>query len=103
MQHDKILQLDPIIHAPNRLAILSILISVESAKFTFLKESIGITDGNLTTHLAKLEANRLIAIKKKFVGKKPQTTCAITEKGRDAFKAYLEKLEQIISEQKENT
>ncbi len=102
MQHDKILQLDPIIHAPNRLAILSILISVESAKFTFLKESIGITDGNLTTHLTKLEANGLITIKKKFVSKKPQTTCAVTEKGRYAFKAYLEKLEQIISGQKEN-
>jgi len=101
MQHEKILQLDPIIHAPNRLAVMSILITVENAKFTFLKESIGITDGNLTTHLTKLEKNGLITIKKKFVGKKPQTTCAVTEKGRQAFKTYLETLEQIISGQKE--
>ncbi len=100
MSHEEILALDPIVHAPNRLAILAILINVESANFTFLKESIGITDGNLNTHLTKLADHELIEIKKAFVGKKPQTTCMITEKGRQAFLNYLSSMEQIIKNQK---
>jgi len=100
MDQNLILQLDPIIHAPTRLAILSILVTVENANFTFLKESIGVTDGNLSTHLSKLEANGIITIKKTFKGKKPQTICAITKKGRDAFKKYLDQLENIIQTQK---
>ncbi len=100
MKHEKILQLDPMIHAPTRLAILSILITVKNANFTFLKESIGTTDGNLSTHLTKLENNGLVKIKKTFQGKKPQTICAITEKGRRGFKKYLEQLEQIVQAQK---
>lgn len=102
MKHDKIMNLDPIIHAPTRLAILSILITVDNANFTFLKESTGTTDGNLSTHLTKLEESGYVSIEKKFVGKKPQTTCAITKKGRTAFEKYLEQLEQIVQKQKEN-
>jgi len=101
MKHEKILQLDPIIHAPTRLAILSILISVENANFTFLKESIETTDGNLSTHLTKLENSGLVKIKKTFKGKKPQTICAITEKGKKGFKKYLDQLEQFVQIQKE--
>lgn len=102
MKHDEILNLDPIIHAPTRLAIMSILISVENANFTFLKESTGTSDGNLSTHLTKLEESGYVSIEKKFVGKKPQTTCAITKNGRVAFEKYLEQLEQIVQRQKEN-
>ena len=102
MNHEKIRQLDQVIHAPTRLAILSILITVDNASFTFLKESTGTTDGNLSTHLTKLEESGYISIEKKFVGKKPQTTCAITKKGRTAFEKYLEQLEQIVQKQKEN-
>jgi len=100
MDHDKILNLDPIIHAPTRLAILSILITVENANFSFLKESTGTTDGNLSTHLTKLETHGLITIEKTFKGKKPQTICAITGKGRKGFYTYLEQLEQIVRMQK---
>ena len=100
MDHEKILNLDPIIHAPTRLAILSILITVENANFSFLKESTRTTDGNLSTHLTKLETNGLITIEKTFKGKKPQTICAITEKGRQGFYTYLEQLEQIVRMQK---
>ena len=100
MKHEKILQLDPIIHAPTRLAILSILITVENANFTFLKDSIGTTDGNLSTHLTKLENSGLVKIKKTFKGKKPQTICAITKKGEKGFKNYLDQLEQIVQAQK---
>ena len=103
MDHEKILQLDPIIHAPTRLAILSILITVESANFTFLKESTGTTDGNLSTHLTKLEEAGYISIEKSFKGKKPQTNCAITTMGRKAFEKYLDQLEQIVQMQKEKS
>jgi len=100
MNYEKILQLDPVIHAPIRLAILSILITVKHANFTFLKESTETTDGNLSTHLTKLEESKYITIKKTFKEKKPQTICAITEKGRKAFMKYLEQLEQIVQIQK---
>ena len=100
MDHEKILKLDPIIHAPTRLAILSILITVENANFSFLKDTIGTTDGNLSSHLSKLEANGFVTIQKTFKGKKPQTICAITEIGRIAYLKYLEQLEQIIQMQK---
>jgi len=100
MDHHEILQLDPIIHAPIRLAILSILITVDHANFTYLKETIGVTDGNLSTHLTKLEASGLITIEKTFKDKKPQTLCAITGKGRDAFKNYLDQLERIVTSKK---
>ena len=103
MNHEKILQLDPIIHAPTRLALLSILITVESANFTFLKQSTATTDGNLSTHLTKLETHGLITIEKMFKGKKPQTICAITEEGRMAFNKYLGQLEQIVRMQKDKT
>ncbi len=100
MDHEKILKLDPIIHSPTRLAILSVLISVENANFTFLKESIKTTDGNLSTHLSKLEESGYITIKKMFKGKKPQTTCTITLKGREAFENYLDQLEMIVQMQR---
>ena len=103
MDQEKILQLDPIIHAPTRLAILSILIAVENANFTFLKEATQTTDGNLSTHLTKLEESGYIKIEKMFKGKKPQTLCEITNKGRKAFKTYLEQLEQIVQMQKGKT
>ncbi|MBN2008318.1 transcriptional regulator [candidate division KSB1 bacterium] len=100
MQHDKILQLDAVIHAPSRLAILSILIGVESSTFAYLKEATGTTDGNLSTHLTKLESAGYITIEKMFVGKKPQTNCAITPAGRSAFENYLSQLEQIVKMQR---
>lgn len=103
MSHEQILKLDPLIHVPTRLAILSILATVKNANFTFLKDALGTTDGNLSTHLTKLETNGFITIQKSFKGKKPQTICAITEKGRKAFIKYLEQLDQIIRIQKNIT
>ena len=101
MENDEIMNLDPVIHSPNRLAILSILISVKSARFMYLREVTGMKDGNLSTHLSKLEAEGYITIKKSFEGKKPQTTCAITRKGSAAFDTYLASMERIVLEQKE--
>ncbi|NOY77101.1 MAG: transcriptional regulator [Calditrichaeota bacterium] len=88
--------LDPMIHSPVRLAILSILISVESADFTYLKETIHVTDGNLSTHLSKLEGAGLISVEKSFRGKKPHTTFSITPEGRARFEKYVKALEKMI-------
>ena len=100
MNHEHILELDPLVHAPVRLAVLSVLAGAEDADFVFLRESIGTTDGNLSTHLARLEEAGYVRIRKAFVGKKPHTTCAITRRGRKAFVAYLEQLERIVQGQK---
>ena len=100
MSHEHILELDPLVHAPVRLAVLSVLAGVEDADFVFLRESIGTTDGNLSTHLARLEEAGYVRIRKTFVGKKPHTTCGITRKGRKAFVTYLEQLERIVQGQK---
>jgi len=96
MVHEDILGLNPIIHAPIRLAIMSVLITAEEADFTYLKEVTQTTDGNLSTHLTKLENNGFIAIKKSFKGKKPHTTCSLTVEGKKAFMQYLDQMEQII-------
>ena len=97
MKPDTILQLDPLIHAPTRLAILSVLIAVEEANFSYLKEAINTSDGNLSTHLSKLESGKLITIKKTFKGKIPQTLCRITEKGKKALSDYLSQMEKIVA------
>jgi DNA-binding PadR family transcriptional regulator len=100
MNPEQISKLDPVVHAPIRLAILSILVTVEDANFSYLKDTIGTSDGNLSTHLTKLETSGYVHIEKKFVGKKPQTICAITETGRTALKKHLEQLEKIIEMQR---
>ena len=89
-------QPDHLIHAPVRLAILSALISVKEADFNFLKEAIDTSDGNLSVHLSKLEDAGYIEINKSFVGKRPRTSCTLTDKGRKAFKNYVETIEQYI-------
>ncbi|MBN2425235.1 MAG: transcriptional regulator [Calditrichaceae bacterium] len=100
MKPEQILELDAVVHTPIRLAILSILTGVESADFTFLKKTINTTDGNLSTHLSKLEEAGYITITKSFKGKRPLTTCSISETGRKAFLLYINQLEQIIKMQK---
>jgi len=93
---EKLQELDPIIHSRIRLSILSILISVKKADFVYLKEATGTTDGNLSTHLTKLENAEYVKITKEFVGKKPRTTCSITNKGKEAFSKYVKTLELFI-------
>ena len=96
MAPDRFEPLDPVIHSQVRLAVLSVLASVRQADFNFLKKTTETTDGNLSTHLAKLEEAKYIRVKKYFVGKKPRTTCAMTEKGRAAFSQYLKALESYF-------
>ncbi|MBX2962734.1 MAG: transcriptional regulator [Cyclobacteriaceae bacterium] len=89
-------ELDPLLHSQLRLGIMSILMSVESAEFTFLKEKTNSTAGNLSVQLDKLSEAGYINIEKSFKGKKPLTTCKITKKGIKAFEEYVNALKQYI-------
>lgn len=89
-------QMDDIIHSRIRLAIMALLASVERAEFTFLREQIKATDGNLGTHLKKLEDAGYVAVHKHFVDRKPLTQYALTRKGRQAFAQYLQRLEKLL-------
>ena len=96
MEEHIAVKLNKAIHQKARLGIMSILMASEEAEFNYLKERLKLTDGNLSTHLSLLEKEKYIRIKKKFIKKKPKTLCQMTEKGRQAFKEYLENLEKII-------
>jgi predicted ArsR family transcriptional regulator len=89
-------KIDTLIHAPVRLRIMSALLPVEHLSFKALKEAVGATDGNLATHVGKLEAAEYVSMSKQFVGRKPQTTYAMTDKGRAAFVAYLDMLSALL-------
>jgi len=89
--------LDPLLHSQLRLAIMSLLISVETAEFTFLKEKTNSTAGNLSVQLDKLSEAGYIGIEKGFKGKKPLTTCKITPKGIKAFEDYVNNLKTYIN------
>ena len=89
--------LDPLLHSQLRLAIISLLISVETAEFTFIKEKTNSTAGNLSVQLDKLQEAGYISIEKSFWGKKPVTTCKITRKGIKAFEEYVNNLKQYIN------
>lgn len=90
-------ELDPLLHSQLRLAVMSILLSVESAEFTFLKEKTDSTAGNLSVQLDKLAEAEYIVIEKSFKGKKPLTTCKITRKGIKAFEDYVNALKSYIN------
>lgn len=80
----------------NRLGIMSILIVNDSYDFNSLKAALGVTDGNLASHLRALEENNLIMVNKKFIGKKPNTSYSATENGEKLFREHLKALEDII-------
>lgn len=80
-----------------RLGIMSILMVNESIDFNSLKELLDVTDGNLASHLAALEKNRLIEVQKQFIGRKPNTSYNITKTGRKAFSEHIEYLEKIVN------
>ena len=88
--------LDPLLHSQLRLGVMSLLMSVESAEFTFLKEKTNSTAGNLSVQLDKLAEAGYINIEKSFKGKKPLTTCKVTRKGIKAFEDYVNTLKQYI-------
>ena len=89
-------QLDPLLHSQLRLAVMSLLIGVDSAEFVFIKEKTGATAGNLSVQLDKLSSAGYISVTKSFRGKKPLTTCSITKVGIKAFEDYVNNLKQYI-------
>jgi len=89
-------ELNPLLHSQLRLAVISILISVEEADFVFLKEQTGATSGNLSVQIEKLKEAEYIIILKTFRGKMPRTICKITQKGILAFEEYVQVLQSYI-------
>ncbi len=89
--------LDPLLHSELRLAIMSILINADNADFNYIKEKTGGTSGNISVQLDKLNKAEYLTISKGFKGRMPQTTCSITEKGREAFEQYLEALKTYFN------
>ena len=90
--------LNKLVHEPARLAILTALSACSSADFLFLQRLTGLTKGNLSTHLSRLEEAGLVEIEKGFVGKKPNTRASLTEKGRNAIERHWTMLENLRRE-----
>lgn len=89
-------ELDPLLHSQLRLAIISLLLSVEEADFNYLKEKTEATSGNLSIQLDKLSNAGYIEIRKEIVDKKPRTSCRLTQKGRDALDVYVASLREYL-------
>ncbi len=94
---EDIAALDKLIHEPARLAILTALSACQSADFLFLMRLTGLSKGNLSSHLSKLEQAGLVQIRKGFIGKKPHTEVALTENGRAAIEHHWQRLDHLRS------
>ena len=88
--------LDPILHSQLRLAIVSLLISVKEAEFTFIREKTGASAGNLSLQIQKLKEAGYIEVTKQFKDNYPQTICRITKEGIEAFESYVKVLREYI-------
>jgi DNA-binding MarR family transcriptional regulator len=93
-----LLDLDRVIHEPARLTIVAILSAVDSADFLYLQRETGLTKGNLSAHLSKLEEAGYVGIEKTYRGKVPLTLCCLTESGQAALKQYRRQLELLANE-----
>ena len=91
-------EIDRLIHEPARLQVISLLYVIESADFTFLMNQLGLTWGNLSAHITKLEEGGYVAVEKGFKGKRPQTMLSLTKQGRKAFQAYRQTMKQMLDE-----
>jgi DNA-binding MarR family transcriptional regulator len=89
---------DPLLHQEVRSKLVSLLIANEELPFKALKEYLKVTDGNLSSHLNKLESAKYVKIEKSFEGKRPKTVVFITKEGKRAFKKYIEELKKFIEE-----
>ena len=92
----KVAEVDRLIHEPARLMITTILSTVESADFLYLERETGLTKGNLSSHLSKLESAGYIEIEKTYRGKIPLTVCKLSERGEKAFRNYRDQLKYIV-------
>lgn len=93
----RIADIDRIVHSPARLMILALLAVIDSADFTFLMTQSGLTRGNLSTHLRKLEEVGYVGIQKKFVENIPRTLIRLTDTGRQAIQDYRDNMQQVVA------
>ncbi len=100
MNPEPFLHLDRLIHEKGRLAIMSMLAASPELSFTELRDTLGMTDGNLTTHLRALQQEGYISVAKSYQNNRPLTTCSLTVAGRKAFAEYINLLEQIVRQNK---
>ncbi|MEI7938835.1 MAG: transcriptional regulator [Verrucomicrobiota bacterium] len=100
MNPEPFLQLDRVIHEKGRLTIMSMLAATPELSFTELRDGLGMTDGNLTTHIRTLQQSGYLSVTKSFQNNRPLTTCALTVAGRKAFTNYINLLEQIVRQTK---
>ena len=96
MNPEPFLQLDRVIHEKGRLAIMSMLAATPELSFTELRDTLEMTDGNLTTHIRTLQEAGYVSITKSYQNNRPLTTCSLTAAGRKAFTQYVDLLEQIV-------
>ena len=88
--------LDPLLHSQLRLAVMSVLMNLDEADFVYIKQQTQATAGNLSVQLEKLAEAGYVTIEKGFAGKKPRTTCRVTEKGKEAFAVYVDTLRDYL-------
>jgi len=93
---ESIASIDRLIHEPSRLTIMAHLYVVDDADFLFLVRQTGMTWGNLSVHISKLEAAGYLQVKKEFLGKKPHTVVSLTKQGRKAFEAYRKGMKDVL-------
>ena len=96
MNPEPFLQLDRVIHEKGRLAIVSMLAASPELSFTELRDALGMTDGNLTTHIRTLQEAGYLSVTKSFQNNRPLTTCSLTASGKKAFTRYINLLEEIV-------
>ena len=89
-------EIDRLVHEPARLMLMAVLYVIDSADFTFLMNQTGMTWGNLSAHMSKLEEGGYIEVEKSFKGKRPNTMLRLTPQGRAAFQAYRHKMKQVL-------
>ena len=92
---EELAELDRLVHEPARLAILTALAACKSADFLYLQRLTGLSKGNLSSHLSKLESAELVSIDKEFVGKVPNTRVIISKRGRSAVERHWKQLDQL--------
>ena len=98
MNPEPFLQLDRVIHEKGRLAIMSMLAATLELSFTELRDTLAMTDGNLTTHIRTLQEAGYVSVAKTYQNNRPLTTCTLTAAGRKAFTEYINLLERIVQQ-----
>jgi DNA-binding MarR family transcriptional regulator len=94
----ELINLDRLVHEPARLAVMALLYVIESADFTFVMNQTGLTWGNLSAHLSKLEEAGYLEVEKSFVNRRPNTMLRLTPQGKDVFQEYTRKMKQFLQD-----